>query len=111
MKTTNQLPNPAGDQVDRLLSGYYRSEMPAKWPAAPQPWAEITPSALPSRNQASRSRWALAASVAILVGGCWYLSGQITDGKARKDNDLTGGNASTEPVKKLAHPAPPTKTP
>jgi hypothetical protein len=107
MNTTNRLPN-SGDEVDRLLSNYFQAEMPNKW-SAPQPWATTTPSVERSHNQATRSRWALAASVAILVGGCWYLSTQITDGKANKGVDLGGGEANTKHVKDLGTTPP--KTP
>jgi len=110
MNANNRLPNSPGDQVDRLLSGYFRSEMPANW-VAPEPWAETTPAPRPLRNQAARSRWALAASVAILVGGCWFLSGQIHDGKANKDLDLNGAGADLKHVKDLGTKAPPPKTP
>ena len=92
-----------GDEVDRLLSSFYRSEMPSKWPAAPKPWAV---QARPNTgehfvNPASRSRWALAASVAILVGGCWYLSGHMTNGKQRPDANFDGGSADTKNMKDL----------
>ena len=44
----------------------------------------------------------MAASVAILVGGCWYLSGHMTNGKQRPDANFDGGNADTKNVKDLS---------
>jgi len=103
MNTQHNFPN-SGDEVDRLLSSFYRSEMPTKWPAAPKPWAEkARPQAVASSsNPVSRSRWALAASVAILVGGCWYLSTNMTNGKQRPDGSFDGGSADTKNVKDLS---------
>lgn len=101
MNTKHSFPN-TGDEVDRLLSSFYRSELPTKWPAAPKPWAEKAHPQAVASNPASRSRWALAASMAILVGGCWYLSGHMTNGKQRPDANFDGGNADTKNVKDLS---------
>ena len=102
MNTTHNFPN-TGDEVDRLLSSFYRSEVPTKWPAAPKPWATQAQANAVERstNPASRSRWALAASVAILVGGCWYLSANMTNGKHRPDGNFDSGSADTKNVKDL----------
>jgi len=110
MNTINQLPTPSGDQVDRLLTAYYRSEMPANWPNAPEPWATpATPATGRKSHSQSRSRWALAASVALLIGGCWYVSGQMTDGKKRAGLNLDGGDANVGHIKKIEKDKP--KTP
>lgn len=102
MNTQHNFPN-TGDEVDRLLSSFYQSEMPTTWPAAPKPWAEKahTSAVASPSNPASRSRWALAASVAILVGSCWYLSGHMTNGKQRPDANFDGGSADTKNMKDL----------
>jgi hypothetical protein len=85
MSTNTRIPNPREDGLDRLIAAYFRAEMPANWPAAPRPWAEKPHVAAHNHaNPARRSRWALAASVALLIGGCWYLSGHLTDGKPQK---------------------------
>jgi hypothetical protein len=79
---------PAEDNLDRLLSDFFKAQMKQPWPAAPAvPASE--PSVLvaargtttePPRNQpvardtGSKSRYTLAASVALLLGTCWYLS-------------------------------------
>jgi len=92
MSTNTRIPNTPpreGDGLDRLIAAYFRAEMPANWPAAPQPWAEKSFVAADHHaNPARRSRWALAASVALLIGGCWYLSGHLTDGQAKKGSNL-----------------------
>jgi len=73
-----------GDDVDRLLSDFFRAELPNPWPAAPVP--DEQPQSLPlstrkpmQRGSALRSRFALAASVALLLIGGWFLSGKFED--------------------------------
>jgi len=109
MNTTNRLPTPQGNNVDRLLTTFYRSEMPATWPDAPEPWTTQTATTDRKGHPSSRSRWALAASVALLIGGCWYVSGQMTDGKKRAGLNLDGGDANTKHVKDAGKDKP--KTP
>ena len=107
MNTTTRNSNPSGDNLDRLFSAYFEAELPAKWPSAPRPWADkaqVKP-AHPA-DPAERSRWALAASVAILLGGCWYLTGQLTDSKPRPGLDLTGTGANAKHVKDLGKTPP-----
>lgn len=102
-------PTRTDDQVDRLLTAYYRAEMPKNW-TAPQPWAETAnANADQAKRQSNRSRWALAASVAMLLGGCWYLSGHITDGKKSTDWNLDKGGADSKYVKNAGKDKP--KTP
>jgi hypothetical protein len=85
------------DNLDRLLSEFFKAQMPAAWPAAP-----ATPASEPSvlaaerngvadapRNQPAaaardtggKSRYTLAASVAILLGTCWWLSNGFQPGE------------------------------
>ncbi|MBO0699828.1 MAG: hypothetical protein J2P46_15630 [Zavarzinella sp.] len=102
MTTNTPQPNVPGDEVDRLLTAYFRAQMPAKWPAAPVPSGGISP---PARQNAvptdptAKSRWALAASVALLIGSCWYLSEKATDGHRRPDTNLTGTTADVKHAK------------
>jgi len=113
MNTSTRIPNlpEDGAELDRLLGAYFRSEMPARWPTTPQPWAEKSPPASRHTGDPSRkSRWALAASVALLIGGCWYLSGHMSDGKTKRDLDLGTGEAAPPKVIK-DHMAPKPKTP
>ena len=59
------------DRIDALLSGFYKSKLPSPWPAAPA-FAEPAKPRLAAPS--SRARYTLAASVAFLLGTCWYLS-------------------------------------
>jgi len=84
----------AEDNLDRLLSDFFKAQMQSPWPAAP-----ATPASEPSvlvaarnasaedprnqpvatappvtRDSGSKARYTLAASVALLLGTCWYLS-------------------------------------
>jgi hypothetical protein len=59
----------------------------------------------------TKSRLALAASVALLLGGCWYLSGHMSNGK--KTNGITidnGGEANPKVIKGLTDKANGPKT-
>ena len=64
------------NSVDDLLSDFFKSKMRSPWPAAPTTQS-AEPSSLRAARRAShgnRARVTLAASVAILLGTCWYLS-------------------------------------
>lgn len=86
--STDDLRTGPGDNLDRLLSDFFKAEMKRPWPAAP-----VTPAAEPStlarvqsavvdaprnrpaaRDTTARARYTLAASVALLLGTCWYCS-------------------------------------
>ena len=68
------------DELDRLLSDYFRRQLPRTWPAAPSPFAEPA-SVAAARNGAvadgTRGRWVVAASAAVLLGVCWYASSGV----------------------------------
>jgi len=106
MSTTTQ--NKSSDDMDRLFGAFFQAELPAKWPAAPRPWAEKAHNrpAQAAIDPSVRSRWALAASVAILLGGCWYLSGHLNDGKAKHGLNLDGGDANLKHVKDMKKDPP-----
>lgn len=80
-----------GDGVDHLLRAFYKAEMPDPWPSfeapaeAPSvlPFPMSTPAPAAGRLVLTRSRLALAASVALLVGGLAFLSGKFTDAPAQ----------------------------
>jgi len=102
-----KLPTPPHRDPDRLFGAYFQKALPAEWPAAPRPWADpVRTNPAPTADPARKSRYALAASVAILLGGCWMLSNQFSAGKAKKDLDLRGGEANINHVKDLGK-APP----
>jgi hypothetical protein len=102
MSKNTRIPNRPEDEIDRLFAAYFRAEMPARWPNAPRPWAETVQPAPPaSADPTRKSRWALAASVALLIGSCWYLSGHVTDGKAKPGFNPGGGTANLKHLKDM----------
>jgi hypothetical protein len=86
----------APDDLDRLLSEFFKAQLKQPWPNAPVPAAKPTePSELvaqraadtprntpsPSRrDNSARARFTLAASVALMLGTCWYLSNGFQPG-------------------------------
>ena len=116
---------PAGGDLDGLLSDFFKAQMPAPWPAAPRVRGEavVMPSAPADRRDGPalkdptfRSKLSLAASVALLVGGCWYLSGRSWDAPAGRPTVKFDGpaTANAKHLKNLVKPEPaktPAKTP
>jgi hypothetical protein len=87
-----------GDDLDRLLSDFYRSELPNPWPVPPvagvrTEFLPLTAPPLIRRWSAVRSRFALAASVALLLAGSWFLSGKFEDVPASGAFNSTGESA------------------
>src|SRR5687767_213080 len=69
-----------GDDLDGLLTAFFRSELPSPWPAAPDvEEAEVVLHRKTPRRPIWGSRLALAASVAVLLAGGWMLSGSFLD--------------------------------
>jgi hypothetical protein len=62
------------DEMDRLLSGYFRSEVPLPWPSLPTP-GTLQPAASTRNQRLSQSRLMLAASIMALLLGSWLLTG------------------------------------
>src|SRR5262245_21152254 len=79
---------PSGvDDLDALLRAYFQAERPDPWPSAPLPEAR---SAAGTRRQSmARSRLALAASIALLCAGPWFI------GTAFQGGDPGAGPSST----------------
>jgi hypothetical protein len=107
MSMNTRIPNRPDDEVDRLFTAYFQGQLPDRWPNPPHPRAEkAQPIPTASGDPAARSRWALAASVALLIGSCWYLSGHVTDGKAKPGFNPDGGAADLKHVKDLGKDKP-----
>jgi len=70
----------SGDDLDGLLSAYFRAELPDPWPAAiaPAPVVVPLPAVAPPRRR-NASRLALAASVALFLTGSWLVSGKLPE--------------------------------
>jgi len=71
----------SGD-LDGLLSEFFRAELPRQWTAPEladeQPSLSL-PAPKPQRPSAWRSRFALAASIALLLGGFGILGGKFKE--------------------------------
>jgi hypothetical protein len=74
---------PSKDNLDDLLRAFFQAEMPSPWPTLEAP--EHQPVLLPATRRTwgmaplKRSRLALAASVALLVGGSLFMAGNYQD--------------------------------
>lgn len=80
------------DRTDDVLSDYFKSKLRHPWPPAPAT-AHAEPARAPAAaGQGTRARVTLAASVALLLGTCWYLSnGTPTAGRAAPQPGVAGG--------------------
>ncbi|HEV3255570.1 MAG TPA: hypothetical protein VG013_01695 [Gemmataceae bacterium] len=90
------------DDVDQLLRTFFQEEVPDPWPALEPP-----PPARPGQKPWSlfRSRFALAASVALLLAG-----GLVLSGKAPSDAPVRpAGNTLPHADRNPFHPARPPK--
>ena len=91
----------APDELDRLFSEFFKAQVKHPWPNAPVPAASnasakpTEPSELVAartaeaprnapaparRDNSARARFTLAASVALMLGTCWYLSNGFAPG-------------------------------
>jgi hypothetical protein len=83
-----------GDDLDGLLRAFFLAEMPHPWPELEAPAFTSVPSTrLAFWRRIKRSHLALAASVALLIGGSLLFTGRlpsvghVTDGKHIADRD------------------------
>jgi hypothetical protein len=68
----------SGDDLDGLLRAFFRAEMPHPWPELEAPAFTSVPSTrLAFWRGIKRSHLALAASVALLIGGSLLFSGKL----------------------------------
>jgi hypothetical protein len=95
----NGQPEPYED----LLRAFFRAEMPEPWPELNRPEPRVLPFVRPqraSRFAGTRSRLALAASVAILLLSSWALSGALRNTPVEGGNQVVPGtNTATGPGK------------
>lgn len=71
-----------GDDLDGQLRAFFRSRMPHPWPSAPTP-RKPNESPAPRRHNLYRARFALAASLALLMLGSLLLPNRLSqDGKS-----------------------------
>jgi hypothetical protein len=78
-----------GDDLDELLSAYYQAEMPSPWPSLELPaHVSVLPTRLVFRQRIKRSHLALAASVALLIGGTLLFAGKSPNYRLPATADL-----------------------
>jgi hypothetical protein len=76
---TPRMSHQPGDDLDELLSAYYQAAMPSPWPELKVPaHVSVLPTRLAFWQRIKRSHLALAASVALLVGGSLLFAGKLT---------------------------------
>lgn len=112
------------DNLDRLLTDYFKAQLKHPWPGAPsmatnEPSSlyavrnatEATPRNQPAaatRDSSGKSRFTLAASVALLLGTCWYFSNGFQPGERNLTTTPNGagmlpdaGASNPEPLEHL----------
>jgi hypothetical protein len=93
--TNRPYSSPADEELDGLLRSFFRDELPQPWPALTPPVASVLPlpPAAPTHSAfLSSSRVALAASVALLVGGqAWLYHSHKTEAVPSPGNSAAGG--------------------
>jgi hypothetical protein len=87
-----------GDELDGLLRKFFKSQLPQPWPAPKVP-ASVTSG---QRRQATgrsliRGRWALAASVALLLLGSLLLPSRFAQ-DAKSENNISGPGVSDRKI-------------
>lgn len=81
--------------IDDVLGGYFRSEMPKVWPACPTPAPVLRrPSYL------GRTRWAVAASIGVLFAAYLALSGFFPRETMGRLNDDPSRHIGNRPLPK-----------
>ena len=88
MNYTTQRTMQPDQPMDALLTSFFRAEMPDPWPALKLPARKVTPP--PSWFGRSRSRLALAASIALLAIASWWLAGRAPEFTPEMTNTTPG---------------------
>jgi hypothetical protein len=78
MNVVEPPPSQPGDDLDGLLRAFLRSQLPQPWPPS-RLHSDVTACRLrPALGRSlMRSRWALAASIALLFFGSWLLPSRL----------------------------------
>jgi hypothetical protein len=107
MTPNHATPVPAPDGLDRLLTDFFTRELPRPWPGPP---AAAVPADRRRSDAGPRSRYALAASVAALLGLGVYLSSAVPGGRptpgAGQPGLLKEADAQGDKLLKHANPRP-----
>ncbi len=83
----------ANQQIDELLSSFFHAALPREFPPI-QVSSLPSPVAAPMHDRHgylsnSRAKISVAVSVALLLGGCWYLGGSM--GKSTEKTTIGKG--------------------
>jgi hypothetical protein len=91
------------EEIDRHLAAFFKAELPEPWPGPPEPAAASEPSMLVAeraaaengaspvhRDHVRKSRYTLAAAVALLLGASWILTSGLPS-STRPANGGRGG--------------------
>jgi hypothetical protein len=92
----------APDDLDHLLSAFFRAEVPSPWPRLKAPLA--TPAVRPSESPLAASRLVLAASVAALLAGGWTLSAWLPDPPTADGASHPGGATVPKELRRTPDP-------
>src|SRR5579884_277089 len=97
MSVLEPRPLQPGDDLDRLLRTFLRSQLPHPWPPPPVTSTVASRQRRPGDGRnLMRSRWTLAASVALLLVGSWLLPSRFTP-DAKPESGPSGPMISDNP--------------
>ena len=99
MMTTTPLPDPA----ELAFAEFFREHVPHPWPACPVP---VTTKADPLPDHSRGSRFALAASVALLLGLGFAFTGGLGSAPPPKTGHHLSGGATADGKSLLKHADP-----
>lgn len=101
MSVAEPPPQQPNDELESLLRTFFRSQMPHPWPSPRVPLAASKPLRCPQWTGRSlvRSRWALAASVALLLLGSLLLPSRFTH-EAQPENRLGAPQISSNDLRR-----------
>jgi hypothetical protein len=93
----------ANEPIDRRLGDFFKAEVPQPWPAAPATDVVVTSSnhVRTKSSNLSRSRLALAASLAFMLVGVWAISMNSSNGKQRSGLSIDDGAADSKFLKEM----------
>jgi len=106
MTSPNEVPltlrdaGPPPDEIDGLLRAFFRAELPDPWPVLKPPADDENPVAVRKTGRTwamMRSRLALAASIGLLLVGCWFLSGLRSERPLSTDATMSDPEATLRP--------------
>lgn len=99
------------DELDALLRAYFEREMPKPWPSPRVSLDRVVPLRRPTTNRRSlnRSRWTLAASVALLLLGSLLLPSRFTP-DAKPEPVLDAPGTADRPILPKRHESKPNES-